>query len=55
MPRAPAQALHRVLDGVEAEVLASNPALSEFVPPRAVSPWIHEGGEWWPKTDGDDV
>jgi hypothetical protein len=51
MPHASAQELHQLLDAVEAEVLASDPALAEYVPARAPSPWLHEGGEWWPKTD----
>jgi hypothetical protein len=49
MPNAPAPALHALLDAVEAEVVGDRPELARFVPPRASSPWIHEGGEWWPK------
>jgi hypothetical protein len=53
LPNVTAPALHRLLDDVEAEVLASDPALSRFVPPRAPSPWLYEGGEWWPKSKDD--
>jgi hypothetical protein len=49
LPNVPAPALRAVLDDVEAEVLASDPALGRFVPERAPSPWIHEDGKWWPK------
>lgn len=55
MPQAPAPALHDLLDAVEAEVIASDPGLADYVPPRAPSPWVHENGEWWPKADGEDV
>jgi hypothetical protein len=50
LPNVPAQALHELLDAVEAEVLASDPDLARFVPPRAPSPWAYdpEWG-WWPK------
>jgi hypothetical protein len=48
-PQAPVQDLHRLLDAVE--VLASDPALTEYLPPRAPSPWLYENGEWWPKGD----
>lgn len=48
LPNVSAPALHRLLDDVEAEVLASDARLSEYVPPRAPSPWVHKGGEWWP-------
>jgi hypothetical protein len=53
MPKAPAPTLHSLLDAVEAEVLAGDPGLADYVPPRAPSPWIHENGEWWPKADDD--
>jgi hypothetical protein len=52
LPNVTAPALHRLLDDVEAEILASDPELGRFVPPRAPSPWLHEDGEWWPKADG---
>jgi hypothetical protein len=55
MPNVPAPALHQLLDAVEAEVLASDPALKRFLLPRAPSPWLHEGGEWWPKPEGLDA
>jgi hypothetical protein len=51
MPQAPAQELHRLLDSVETEVLASDAALAEYVPPRAPSQWMLHDGEWWPKPD----
>jgi hypothetical protein len=51
MPNVPAPAVHELLDAVEAEVLADDPSFASFVPPRAPSPWIHEGGEWWPKPE----
>jgi hypothetical protein len=53
LPNVSAPALHQLLDAVEADVLPKNAALSEYMPPRAPSPWIHENGEWWPKTDED--
>jgi hypothetical protein len=49
LPHASAPALHKLLDAVEAEVLTDDDSLSDYVPPRAPSPWIHEDGEWWPK------
>jgi hypothetical protein len=51
MPNVPAPVLHELLDAVEAEVLSDDPELADCVPPRAPSPWIHAGGEWWPKPD----
>ncbi len=48
LPHVPALSLHLVLDAVEVEVLADDAALSRFVPPRAPSPWIYQGGNWWP-------
>lgn len=51
MPKASAQDLHRLLDAVEAEVLDSDPGLRGYVPPQAASPWLYEGGEWWPRAD----
>jgi hypothetical protein len=51
LPHVSSPALHRLLDSVEAEVLAGDPALSRFLPRRVRSPWLHEGGEWWPKAD----
>jgi hypothetical protein len=53
LPNVTAPALHDLLDAVEAEVLANDAALSEFVPPRAPSSWHHENGEWWPKPADD--
>jgi hypothetical protein len=50
-PNVTAPALHQLLDDVEAEVLAEDPAFSAYVPPRAPSPWHEENGEWWPKAD----
>ena len=49
LPNVSAPALHGLLDAVEAEVLASDPDLTQFVLPRAPSPWHHESGEWSPK------
>jgi hypothetical protein len=49
LPNVSAPALRELLDAVQAEVLASDPELARFVPPRAPSPWHHENGEWWPK------
>jgi hypothetical protein len=51
LPNVSSPALHQLLDEVEAEVLADDAALAEYVPPRAPSPWLHENGEWWPKAD----
>ena len=51
LPNVSAPILHELLDAVEADVLAHDAALREFVPPRAPSPWIHQDGEWWPKVD----
>jgi hypothetical protein len=51
LPNVSAPALHELLDAVEAEVLASDETLGRFVPPRALSPWVREKGEWWPKAD----
>jgi hypothetical protein len=39
LPHAPSAELHHVLDAVEAEVLAADPELRRFVPPRAPSHW----------------
>lgn len=49
LPNVTAPALHKVLDALEAELLATDAALKRFVPPRAPSPWHYENGEWWPK------
>jgi hypothetical protein len=48
MPNVPASALHKVLDDVEAEVIADDAALARFIPPRAPSPWLRRDDEWWP-------
>ena len=53
LPNVSAPALRQLLDAVEADVLAENPALRSFVPPRAPSPWLHQDGEWWPNPDDD--
>ena len=55
LPNVTALAVHQLLDDVEAEVLASDPSLAAYFPPRAPSPWLHEGGEWWPKPEGLDA
>jgi hypothetical protein len=49
LPHVSAPALHQLLDAVEAEVLANDGSLSDYVPPRAPSPWLHQKGEWRPK------
>jgi hypothetical protein len=49
LPNVPARAVHELLDAVEAEVLASDPKLSAYVPPRAPSLWVYDNGVWWPK------
>jgi hypothetical protein len=51
MPNVPAPAVHDVLDAVEAEVLANDPELVRYVPPRAPSPWLRDRGQWWPDPD----
>ena len=51
LPHVHAPELHRVLDDVEAEVLTDDPTLSQYVPPRAPSPWRLENGNWWPIQD----
>jgi hypothetical protein len=51
LPHVSAAALHQLLDAVEAEVLAKDPALSRYVPARAPSPWLYQNGEWWPKSE----
>jgi hypothetical protein len=48
LPHVTAPALHEVLDGVEAEVLAERQELRKYLVPRAPSPWIQVDGEWWP-------
>ena len=48
MPNVPAPALHKVLDAVEAEVLADDASLARFIPSRAPSPWLRRDDEWWP-------
>lgn len=51
LPHVSAPALHQLLDAVEADVLTNDVAFRDYVPPRAPSPWLHQNGEWWPKTD----
>lgn len=53
MPNVPAPGFHDLLDAIEAEILSDDPELGDCVPPRAPSPWVNEGGEWWPKPDGE--
>lgn len=53
LPHVSASAVHELLDAVEVEVLASDPNLSRFIPPRAPSPWIRADDEWWPSPDED--
>lgn len=50
LPHVSAPELHQLLDAVEAEVISNDDSLRRFVPPRAPSPWLHENGEWWPKS-----
>jgi hypothetical protein len=49
LPNVPSAVVRELLDAVEAEVLASDPDMARFVPPRVESAWGHEDGEWWPK------
>jgi hypothetical protein len=53
LPHVSAPTVHALLDAIEAEVLASDPNLSRYVPPREPSPWLYEKGEWWPKPEDD--
>jgi hypothetical protein len=53
LPHVAAPALHKLFDGVEADVLESNPALADFLPEREPSPWLYIDGEWWPKADAE--
>jgi hypothetical protein len=53
LPHVSAPAVHDLLDAVEAEVLASDSSLSQYLPPREPSPWLYEDGEWWPKHDDE--
>jgi hypothetical protein len=50
LPNVSGPAVHELLDAVEAEVLTNDDSFREYVPPRAPSPWLHENGEWWPKS-----
>ena len=54
LPHVSAPVLHQLLDAVEAEILSQDAALSTFVPPRAPSLWLHQGGEWWPKATDEE-
>ena len=49
LPNVPSAVVRGLLDAVEAEVLASDPAMGRFVPPRVESAWGNEDGAWWPK------
>ena len=51
LPNVSAPAVHELIDAVETEVLTADTRLSEFVPPRAPSPWLHVNGQWWPAPD----
>lgn len=47
----PAATLRAVLDEIEEQVLAADPSLERFRPPRAPSPWLGEAAgadRWWP-------
>ena len=48
LPSVSADALHGIVDAVEAEAVAARPNLAEYIPPRAPSPWRREHGEWLP-------
>jgi hypothetical protein len=50
LPHVSAPELHQLLDAVEGEVISKDDSLRCFVPPRSPSPWLHENGEWWPKS-----
>ena len=49
LPHVSAPALRELLDAVEAEVLAADPTLASYVPPRERSTWQYADGEWWPR------
>jgi hypothetical protein len=51
LPNVPAKSVHELLDAVEAEVLAKDASLGEYIPPRVPSPWLHHENEWWPRPD----
>ena len=51
LPNVSAPAVHEILDRVEAHEIAETPSLGAFVPPRTLSPWIFDRGEWWPKPE----
>lgn len=48
LPNVPSAQLHDALDAVQAEVLGTDASLTCLVPSRSSSPWIRDGGEWWP-------
>jgi hypothetical protein len=49
LPHVAANALQQLLDAVEAESIARRSTLRRHVPPRPPSPWMRDGGEWWPR------
>jgi hypothetical protein len=51
MPHVPAADVHTLLDAIEAEIIATEARFSDYVPPRAPSPWLEQDGQWWPKPD----
>jgi hypothetical protein len=54
LPNVSADALHDLLDTVEAHVLTVNPSCRDALPPRVPSPWIREKGERWPREPTSD-
>jgi hypothetical protein len=52
LPNVPAEAVHSLVDQVEAAVIGRAPELRGFVPPRQPSPWLGEDygrDRWWPR------
>jgi hypothetical protein len=52
LPNVPAQAVHELVDRVEATVMARDSGLRRFIPPRQPSPWLGEDAgddRWWPR------
>jgi hypothetical protein len=49
LPHVTAPELHELLNEIEADAVANVPSLSEYIPARAPSSWVHHNGQWWPK------
>jgi hypothetical protein len=52
LPNVPAQAVHELVDRVEATVMARDSGLRRFIPAREPSPWLGEDSgddRWWPR------